>query len=80
MNSPEIVLALIFLAVAILYSSVGHACASGYLAAMALLGFINRALGALMGTQLGIKLLPARDLRYALDIVLLITAGKLLFT
>jgi uncharacterized membrane protein YfcA len=39
MSSPEIVLALIFLAVAVLYSSVGHAGASGYLAAMALLGF-----------------------------------------
>lgn len=39
MSSPELVLALIFFAVAILYSSVGHAGASGYLAAMALLGF-----------------------------------------
>lgn len=34
----EIYLALLFLVVAILYSSVGHAGASGYLAAMALLG------------------------------------------
>ncbi len=39
MSSPELYLALIFFAVAILYSSVGHAGASGYLAAMALLGF-----------------------------------------
>lgn len=39
MSNPEIYLALIFFAVAILYSSVGHAGASGYLAAMALLGF-----------------------------------------
>lgn len=38
------------------------------------------AAGAIVGTQLGIKLLPARDLRYALGIVLLIAAGKLLFT
>ncbi len=38
------------------------------------------AAGAIIGTQLGIKLLPARDLRYALGIVLLIAAGKLLFT
>lgn len=39
MSGLEINLALIFFAVAILYSSVGHAGASGYLAAMALLGF-----------------------------------------
>jgi uncharacterized protein len=38
MNSLEITLALVFFVVAILYSSVGHAGASGYLAAMALLG------------------------------------------
>lgn len=37
-SSLEIYLALLFLCVAILYSSVGHAGASGYLAAMALLG------------------------------------------
>jgi uncharacterized protein len=35
----ELLLALLFLAVAALYSSVGHAGASGYIAAMALLGF-----------------------------------------
>jgi uncharacterized protein len=39
LSSIEIYLALLFLCVAILYSSVGHAGASGYLAAMALLGF-----------------------------------------
>ncbi len=38
MNTFEIYLALLFFCVAILYSSVGHAGASGYLAAMALLG------------------------------------------
>jgi uncharacterized protein len=38
MSGFEINLALIFFVVAILYSSVGHAGASGYLAAMALLG------------------------------------------
>jgi uncharacterized protein len=38
-NSLEITLTLLFFVVAILYSSVGHAGASGYLAAMALLGF-----------------------------------------
>ena len=39
MSDTELLLALLFLAVATLYSSVGHAGASGYLAAMALLGF-----------------------------------------
>lgn len=39
MNEIEIFAALLFLLVATLYSSVGHAGASGYLAAMALLGF-----------------------------------------
>jgi uncharacterized membrane protein YfcA len=37
--SVELVLAALFFAVAVLYSSVGHAGASGYIAAMALLGF-----------------------------------------
>lgn len=39
MTEIEILLALLFFAVAALYSSVGHAGASGYIAAMALLGF-----------------------------------------
>ncbi len=39
MGEVEWILAGLFLLVAILYSSVGHAGASGYLAAMALLGF-----------------------------------------
>lgn len=39
MNETEWLLALLFLAVAALYSSVGHAGASGYIASMALLGF-----------------------------------------
>lgn len=39
MTDIEILLALLFFAVAVLYSSVGHAGASGYIAAMALLGF-----------------------------------------
>jgi len=38
-TSPDLLLAALFLAVAVLYSSVGHAGASGYIAAMALLGF-----------------------------------------
>lgn len=37
------------------------------------------AFGALIGTQLGIHRLPVRSLRYALSVVLLIAAGKLLF-
>src|SRR5882724_8227236 len=38
MDNITIVVALLFLVAAILYSSVGHAGASGYLAAMALMG------------------------------------------
>ena len=37
------------------------------------------ALGAVLGTQLGLSWLPARRLRQALGVVLLIAAGKLLF-
>lgn len=37
------------------------------------------AVGALVGTQLGLKWLPVKDLRHALGIVLLVAAGKLLF-
>ena len=37
------------------------------------------AVGALIGTQLGLKWLPVRGLRYALVVVLLIASGKLLF-
>ena len=36
------------------------------------------ALGALIGTQLGIRKVPVRGLRYLLTVVLLIAAGKLL--
>jgi uncharacterized membrane protein YfcA len=38
MNNSDLILALLILLAALLYSSVGHAGASGYLAAMALLG------------------------------------------
>ena len=38
------------------------------------------ALGALLGTQLGLRWLPVKTLRYALVVVLLIAAGKLLLT
>jgi len=37
------------------------------------------AIGALLGTQLGLQWLPVRQLRHALGVVLLIAAGKLLF-
>jgi len=37
------------------------------------------ALGALLGTQLGLRWLPVKTLRHALGVVLLIAAGKLLF-
>lgn len=39
MNAIDLLLASLFFAVAVLYSSVGHAGASGYIASMALLGF-----------------------------------------
>src|SRR5688500_12103508 len=39
LSELELLLAVLFFAVAALYSSVGHAGASGYIAAMALLGF-----------------------------------------
>src|SRR5690606_29716280 len=38
-SAPDLVLAALFLAVTTLYASVGHAGASGYIAAMALMGF-----------------------------------------
>lgn len=38
------------------------------------------ALGALVGTQFGLKWLPVKGLRYALGVVLLIAAGKLIFS
>ena len=37
------------------------------------------AAGALLGTQLGLRWLPVRALRYSLVAVLLIASGKLLF-
>ena len=37
------------------------------------------AIGALLGTQFGLRWLPVKGLRYALSLVLLIAAGKLLF-
>ncbi len=36
------------------------------------------AVGALIGTQLGLRWLPVRGLRYALGVVLLVAAGKLM--
>ena len=38
------------------------------------------ALGAFVGTQLGLRWLPVRGLRYALGVVLLIAAGKLVIS
>jgi uncharacterized protein len=37
------------------------------------------AIGALLGSQLGLRWLPVKGLRYALSLVLLVAAGKLLF-
>jgi uncharacterized membrane protein YfcA len=54
--------------------------ASGSLPAALPLWLGAVAVGALIGTQLGLKWLPVRGLRYALGVVLLVAAGKLLFT
>jgi hypothetical protein len=43
MTETDLLLGVLFLLVAVLYSSVGHAGASGYIAAMALLGFAPEA-------------------------------------
>jgi len=43
------------------------------------LWLIAVAIGALLGTQLGLKWLPVKGLRYALGVVLVIAAGKLMF-
>lgn len=53
--------------------------ASGTLPAALPLWLGAVAVGALLGTQLGLKWLPVRGLRRALGVVLLIAAGKLLF-
>lgn len=52
--------------------------ASGTLPAALPLWLGAVAVGALIGTQLGLKWLPVKGLRYALGLVLLIAAGKLL--
>ena len=38
MDTPDLIVALLFFVVALLYSTVGHAGASGYLAVMGLVG------------------------------------------
>ena len=53
--------------------------ATGTLPTALPLWLVAVAVGALIGTQLGLKWLPVRTLRYALGVVLLIAAGKLLF-
>lgn len=53
--------------------------ATGTLPAMLPLWLGVAALGALLGTQLGLRWLPVRGLRRALGVVLLVAAGKLLF-
>lgn len=53
--------------------------ASGSLPAALPLWLGAVAVGALLGTQLGLKWLPVRALRHALGVVLLVAAGKLLF-
>ncbi|HSR65683.1 MAG TPA: sulfite exporter TauE/SafE family protein [Xanthomonadaceae bacterium] len=53
--------------------------ASGTLPRALPLWLVAVALGALLGTQLGLRWLPVRGLRRALGVVLLVAAGKLLF-
>ena len=53
--------------------------ATGTLPTALPLWLVAVAIGALIGTQLGLKWLPVKILRYALGVVLLIAAGKLLF-
>lgn len=52
---------------------------SGTLPGALPLWLVAVALGALLGTQLGLKWLPVKELRYALVVVLLIAAAKLIF-
>src|SRR5204863_125535 len=121
MTATDWLLSAAFFLVAVLYASVGHAGASGYIGAMALLarwmptrdasgtsvafvwinsltalaglvhasGTLPRALplwlvavavGALLGSQLGLRWLPVKGLRYALSLVLVVAAGKLLLS
>ena len=54
MTATDLLLGVLFFIVAVLYSSVGHAGASGYIAAMALLGF---APDAVRPTALALNLL-----------------------
>lgn len=53
--------------------------ATGTLPAALPVWLVVVAIGALIGTQLGLRWLPVRKLRYALGVVLLIAAGKLMF-
>jgi len=53
--------------------------ATGTLPTALPLWLVAVAVGALIGTQLGLKWLPVKALRHALGVVLLIAAGKLLF-
>lgn len=52
---------------------------SGALPGALPLWLVAVALGALLGTQLGLKWLPVKGLRHALAVVLLIAAAKLIF-
>ena len=53
--------------------------ATGTLPAMLPLWLGTVAIGALLGSQLGLRWLPVKGLRYALSLVLFVAAGKLLF-
>jgi uncharacterized membrane protein YfcA len=53
--------------------------ATGTLPAMLPLWLVAVAAGALLGSQLGLRWLPVKQLRYALALVLLVASAKLLF-
>ena len=81
---PLVWLALGVLVVAFLYSSVGHAGASGYIAVMSLLSFapaeirLAALVGGLAGSWLGARRLAPRGIKRLLAIVLAIAGAKLL--
>ena len=86
MTSFGLLCAAIFI-VAVLYSAVGHAGASGYIAVLTLFAFgpsiikptvLAAIFGGLIGSRLGSRHLPARAIYISLAAVLTIAGLKLL--
>jgi len=89
--TAAIILACAIFGIAMLYSSVGHAGASGYLAAMAIakaptlpfelpLYILAAVVGGGIGSGLGARRISGEFIRVLLAVVLLIAAGKMLLT